>query len=171
MYRNQQGVFLPALTSHGDPSYWRVLKAQEDQENSNLVDGDVVRFSWSFSDQLAGFRDFLDDSFGRRCFTKPDGVENALYLKVPYPRFEKMNSTDGMALVMCGASETKPVVESVIVVPLSTEDQGSAPTINYNYHDLSFRLDTVGKYLATLRRIRIPYWLQGITDKANLWTI
>jgi hypothetical protein len=90
-----------------------------------------------------GFRDYFDDAFGRRRYTKPDGVEDTLYLKVPFPRFEH-SSSNGMALVMSTAATTAPIIETVKILPTASEAAGGEVSRNYNLHDLSFRLDAVG---------------------------
>ncbi|KAF8648222.1 hypothetical protein AX16_006360 [Volvariella volvacea WC 439] len=143
VYRNHQGVFLPTMTSHDGPSFWRVLKADPTSAaGDSIQDGDKIRLSWRFSDQTDGFRDFFDDTFGRRRFTKPEESSDVLYLKVPYPSFESTGSS-GAALVMSPAETSKPVVEALRVKP--TVGHGSIDSqAAYNLHDLSFRLDAVG---------------------------
>lgn len=144
VYRNQQGVYLPAMSGNDGPSFWRVLKSDPTSRAGDPIrDGDNIRLSWRFSDQTDGFRDFYDDTFGRRRFTKPDGASDVLYLKVPYPSFQ---SSDSTLLVMSAAETTKPIVEPLRVLPLAgfTESESQA---NYNLHDISFRLDSAGKHL------------------------
>ncbi|KAJ7780008.1 hypothetical protein B0H16DRAFT_729600 [Mycena metata] len=146
VYRNQQGVFLPAMTSNEGPSFWRILKTTDNARDGDPIqDGEVIRLCWRFADQTDGFRDFFDDAFGRRRFTKPDGVGDVLYLKVPFPRFENTTSS-GMALVMSDANIPLPFLKTMDVLP--NEDEIKAGllevSLKFNLHDLLFRLDSVG---------------------------
>ncbi|KAL8718280.1 MAG: hypothetical protein Q9225_004558 [Loekoesia sp. 1 TL-2023] len=68
VYRNQQGVFLPAITSSDEPSYWRIERATSSSSDVRIKDGEEIRLCWRFSDQLSGFRDYYDDLYGRRRF-------------------------------------------------------------------------------------------------------
>ncbi|KAJ7616091.1 hypothetical protein FB45DRAFT_757556 [Roridomyces roridus] len=147
VYRNQQGVFLPAMTDNEGPAFWRILKTTPNAtEGQTIQDGEVVRFCWNFKDQTSGFRDFYDDAFGRRRFVKPEGVQESLYLKVPFPRFE-MSDSSGMALVMSAANTSLPVVEWLDVLPTSVDGPVRAVSMKYNLFDLSFRLDSAGTCL------------------------
>ncbi|CCO35178.1 hypothetical protein BN14_09293 [Rhizoctonia solani AG-1 IB] len=105
------------------------------REGDPIRDGDDVRLCWRFSDQADGFRDFEEDTFGRRRFTKPNDVGNVLYLKVPYPPIQ-LASTD-IALVLSSAKTRDPIVERFKTLPKGVES-------NYNLHDLSFRIDSAG---------------------------
>ncbi|CAE6424444.1 unnamed protein product [Rhizoctonia solani] len=141
VFRTEQGVFLPAMTSQDGPSYWRVLRSDPTARAGDPIrDGDTIRLSWRFSDQTAGFRDFYDDTFGRRRFSKPDESSDALYLKVPYPPFSNSSDT---TLVLSPAETDKPVVEPLKVVPPPGASY-SEGLMCYNLHDVSFRLDFVG---------------------------
>ncbi|KAJ7618221.1 hypothetical protein B0H17DRAFT_1219980 [Mycena rosella] len=143
VYRNQQGVFSPTMTSNEGPSFWRILKTSKSPVDGDPIqDGEVVRLSWRFKDQTDGFRDFFDDAFGRRRYTKPGDVDDTLYLKVPFPRFEK-TSSNGMALVMSPAATTSPIIETIKVLPTANEAAGGEVSMKYNLHDLSFRLDAI----------------------------
>lgn len=152
VYRNAQAVFLPAMTSNGDPSFWRILKLHG-KDKEPIKDGDDIRLCWRFADQTGGYRDYHDDAFGRRRFYKPDDMSNddVLYLKVPFPRFEAGDSKAGIALVMSTAETTKPVLEKI--TPLQVDNEPLK--VNYNLHDLSFRLDTVGTSHITCSQLPI----------------
>jgi hypothetical protein len=146
VYRNQQGVFLPAMTSNEGPSFWRILKTtQNPTDGQPIQDGEVVRLCWRFKDQTNGFRDFFDDAFGRRRFTKPDDAKDMLYLKAPFPWFEN-TTTNGMALIMSAAETTLPVIENLRVLPTSSDPLVGEVSLKYNLHDLLFRLDAVGSW-------------------------
>jgi hypothetical protein len=54
VYRNQQGVFLPTMTSNEGTSFWRILKTSKSPTDGDPIqDGEVVRLSWQFKDQCA----------------------------------------------------------------------------------------------------------------------
>ncbi|CCO33673.1 hypothetical protein BN14_07758 [Rhizoctonia solani AG-1 IB] len=141
VFRTEQGAFLPAMTSQDGPSYWRVLRSDPTARPGDPIrDGDNIRLCWVFSDQTAGFRDFYDDTFGRRRFSKPDECSDALYLKVPYPPFSESTNT---VMVLSGVEITKPVVEPLRVVAPQGVSYNEG-LVCYNLHDVSFRLDFVG---------------------------
>ncbi|CAE6443603.1 unnamed protein product [Rhizoctonia solani] len=141
VYRNEQGVFMPAMTSQDGPSYWRVLRSDPTaREDDPIRDGDTIRLSWRFSDQTAGFRDFYDDTFGRRRFSKPDKASDDLYLKIPYPPFQ---ASEEIAMTLSAAETTKPVLQTLKVIP-SPGVSYIGPQACYNLHDVSFRLDFMG---------------------------
>ncbi|KAB5590305.1 hypothetical protein CTheo_6243 [Ceratobasidium theobromae] len=144
VYRNQQGVYLPALNSHDGPSFWRILKNDPRSQTGDAIrDGDEIRLSWRFSDQTDGFRDFYDDTFGRRRYTNPDidkiDENDRLFLKIPYPSFDMGNST----LVLSSAETVRPVVEMYSVLHRQGMPAGQSQ-LAYNLHDITFRLDSAG---------------------------
>ncbi|KAF5588626.1 hypothetical protein FPANT_6544 [Fusarium pseudoanthophilum] len=143
VYRNAQGVFLPSISSTDEPCYWRL----EPVESSGITKmkgdrykfGDSFRLNWSFSDQTSGFRDFVDDSYGRRNLTRPSDIKSdKLCFKVPFPRFESLSS-DYMAVLMSTALTTDPIIDKIKVRYGSNNQERS-----YNFHDLTFRVDLVG---------------------------
>lgn len=149
IFRNQQGVFLPAMSDNEGPSYWRIEKAQSDPDIQDIKDGDAIRLCWCFSDQTSGYRDFFDDSFGRRRVIQPAGVPDKLYLKVPFPRFESITvpagtEPPGISLIMSGDSEHRPILESIQTLPEKPGLGHDTEAIKYNLHDLVLRIDSVG---------------------------
>ncbi len=95
VFRNAQGHFLPAITDSGDTPFWRVKKldsAEGSAATSYIREADPIRLCWRFADQTCGFRDYLDDLYGRRRFTKPVDAPAELYLKTPFPGFERADS-------------------------------------------------------------------------------
>ena len=81
VYRNGQGHFMPVMTSSGDCAFWRVRKdisSLHSGKRPEIIEGDTIRLVWKFSDQTAGFRDFLNDTFGRRTYHKPYNVEKRI---------------------------------------------------------------------------------------------
>lgn len=133
------------MTSSPDPSFWRIFKVNSN-DRQDIREGEAVRFSWQFSDQTSGFRDFMDDSFGRRRFSIPDGANNAQFIKIPFPGFHD-SSNNEFALVMSGANTPNPVLE-----PFQIRPNPDDPTTNvtYNLHDLVFRLDYIGQFYILL---------------------
>ncbi|KAF5664051.1 hypothetical protein FDENT_12979 [Fusarium denticulatum] len=142
VYRNAQGVFLPSISSTDEPCYWR-LEPVETSGTSQIKGerykfGDSFRLTWSFSDQTSGFRDFVDDSYGRRNLTRPSEIKgDKLCFKVPFPRFEDTGS-DYVALLMSTALTTDPIIEKIKVL------DGFYQQKPYNFHDVTFRVDLVG---------------------------
>ncbi|KAJ5885448.1 hypothetical protein N7495_009958 [Penicillium taxi] len=141
VYRNAQGVFLPAISSNDEPSYWRIIKAQG-ATAEQLKSGEEIRLCWQFSDQPGGYRDYTQDCYGRRQKARPADVPvDQLYLKVPFPSFGGGTARSGLGLVLSTCALTEPVWEGMrILKPQSRETE----TVMYNLHDLTFRLDTVG---------------------------
>ncbi|KAG9125091.1 hypothetical protein FRC07_009005 [Ceratobasidium sp. 392] len=136
VYRNAQGVYLPTMSSYDGPCFWRILKRDPaSREGDPIQDGDDIRLCWRFSDQADGFRDFEEDTFGRRRFTKPNDAGDVLYLKIPYPPIQ--SSSADIALVLSSAKTRDPIVERFKTLPKGSES-------NYNLHDLSFRIDSAG---------------------------
>ncbi|KLP01968.1 uncharacterized protein Y057_7813 [Fusarium fujikuroi] len=142
VYRNAQGVFLPSISSTDEPCYWR-LEPVETSGISRLKGdrykfGESFRLTWSFSDQTSGFRDFVDDSYGRRNLNRPAEMKSdKLCFKVPFPRFESMSS-DYIALLMSTALTTDPIIDKIKVLDGFNQEKP------YNFHDLTFRVDLVG---------------------------
>jgi hypothetical protein len=100
VFRNAQGVFLPAISSSDEPCYWR-LQAVNNTGSGRHGDRhrhvDAVRLTWSFADQAgAGFRDYFNDMYGRRTFGRPPDLPasfgDTLCFKVPFPRPESLSS-------------------------------------------------------------------------------
>uniref|UniRef100_A0A0D2YIW4 Uncharacterized protein n=1 Tax=Fusarium oxysporum (strain Fo5176) TaxID=660025 RepID=A0A0D2YIW4_FUSOF len=142
VYRNAQGVFLPSISSTDEPCYWRLEPVETSGISKMKGDpykfGDSFRLTWSFSDQTSGFRDFVDDSYGRRNLTRPSEIKSdKLCFKVPFLRFEGMLS-DYMAVLMSTALTTDPIIEKIKVLDGYNQEKP------YNLHDLSFRVDMVG---------------------------
>lgn len=130
------------------PSFWRIYRAGEEQSTECLKDGDRIRLCWVFSDQTTGYRDYLDESFGRGRVVTPE----KLFMKVPFPRFEwsepgsKENNT--ISLIMSAAETINPILQVIQTVPENRDPKTGRDTdaepITYNLHDLVLRLDSVG---------------------------
>ena len=133
VFRNSQGVFLPAISDNDEYQYWRIQKIDSDVLGEPIKGGDTIRLSWRFSDQTVGFRDFKDDVFGRRTnHCPPELSTTTLYLKVPWPRFEHSKTLTG--LVMSPQARIDNVREVFNVVP---------GQFDYVLQDLQLRIDTV----------------------------
>ena len=151
VYRNQQGVFLPGLTSMDEPSYWRIEKVESSTVDTRIKDGNEIRLCWRFSDQVAGFRDYYDDVYGRRRFQRPAECEHdSIYLKMPYPRFENVKGSAGIAMVMSHGPVKAPLVQALRVLPRKGEV--GEQVVNYSLHDVRFRLDSVGKWTSGIAK-------------------
>lgn len=146
VYRNQQGVYLPAMSSSDEHSLWRILKYDDSKNGDQIKDGERVRLCCKFSDQTGGFRDFHEDSYGRRRFTKPkDMATDSLYLKLPYPGFQNLKSEFGSSMVLSPDDKKVPVVQNINLLKRDTDGKTIVPGQNsYSLFDLSFRLDSVG---------------------------
>lgn len=143
IFSNEQGHYLPAISDAGTTPFWRIQKAPTNlgQNNKLIRDGDEIRLCWSFDDQRGGFRDYTNDVFGRRRFHVRDDEPQKLYLKVPFPGFQKSDSTDGTAMIMDTREATDPYITLLNVLP---HDEFKSITLAYNLFDLSFRLDIFG---------------------------
>jgi hypothetical protein len=131
--RNAQGVFVPAISDRDEYQYWRVEKTSGGVLGEPIKGGDSVRLCWKFADQATGFRDYMDDVFGRRRNQCPSELESStLYLKVPWPRFEGRNTPT--AMVMSTQSTIDVTREVLATIP---------GTYAYTLQDLQFRIDTV----------------------------
>lgn len=109
--------------------------------------GDPFWFTWSFLDQTSGFRDFFDDSYGRR-MTRPSEINgDKLCFKVPLLRF-KGRGSDYMTVLMSTALKTDPIIEKIKVL------DGFNRQIMYSFYDLKFRVDLVGWRQESLRQSR-----------------
>ncbi|MCJ1406830.1 hypothetical protein MMC19_000900 [Ptychographa xylographoides] len=150
IYRNGQGHFMPGMTTSGEASFWRMTKDNKNNGNSSgtlIREGDTVKLCWRFSDQTAGFRDFYDDTFGRRTYSKPQGTDDQLYMKLPFPGFQKTTKTDakesdGSAMIMSNMQTSAPFLQKLLINSKTTESPGKETT--YNLFDTNFRIDLVG---------------------------
>ncbi|KAK6523188.1 hypothetical protein TWF694_006082 [Orbilia ellipsospora] len=139
VYRNEQGIFMPAITDSYNPSVWRVEKLSGVAGSSIIKTGDIMRLCWRFSDQKSGFRDFQDDIYGRLRYTKPEEIaSDTLYFKVPWPRFENMNAESGVSLLMSTNSSNKPFWESINTLPSRSSNRKNS---KLELHDVQFRID------------------------------
>jgi hypothetical protein len=151
VYRNSQGHFMPAMTSSGDASFWRVNKdtsATGASHGPEISEGNAIQLSWRFSDQTAGFRDFFNDTFGRRTFNRPEGVEDELFLKLPFPGFQKTtakdragNESSGLPMIMSQINTKDAFVQELMI---NSKVGESRLKRTYNLHDTTFRIDLVG---------------------------
>ncbi|KAF4332672.1 hypothetical protein FBEOM_13532 [Fusarium beomiforme] len=94
VFRNQQGVFLPAMSDTKDIHVWRIMKSgAAPGDKVNIAEGDQVQLAWCFQDQFCGYRDFTQDAFGRRRNgPPPESKSSVLYMRLPWPRFEPVES-------------------------------------------------------------------------------
>ncbi|EMT71700.1 hypothetical protein FOC4_g10010215 [Fusarium odoratissimum] len=99
VFRNQQGVFVPAMSDSKDIHVWRVLKTgAAPGDKVNIAEGDQIQLAWCYQDQYCGYRDFTDDAFGRRRNSPPpESKSSTLYMRLPWPRFEPVESLPDQA--------------------------------------------------------------------------
>ncbi|KAK0710652.1 hypothetical protein B0H67DRAFT_539495 [Lasiosphaeris hirsuta] len=147
VFRNQQGVFLPAMSDNDEYQYWRLLKRSPSARNGEAIkEGDEVRLCWAFDDQTTGFRDYVDDAFGRRRMQCPAELAGkVLYLKLPWPRFESLFPASGdsgtrpNSLVMADVAGVDPAAVALTVKPA----EGKGGQWMYVMQDTTFRIDVV----------------------------
>ncbi|KAJ9636432.1 hypothetical protein H2199_008107 [Coniosporium tulheliwenetii] len=146
VFRNQQGVFLPAMSERDEYQYWRILKKGATAAGEHIKEGDEIRLCWAFSDQTTGFRDYTEDVFGRRRNQCPPELESSvLYMKLPWPRFEsqmtdprnKYGLPSPNSMVMLPLASTEPEAVDMKVLPAKGE------LYRYVMQDVGFRIDTV----------------------------
>ncbi|KAM0433687.1 hypothetical protein ACHAQK_009121 [Fusarium lateritium] len=113
IFRNQQGVFLPAMSDSKDVHIWRVLKTDAAPGNKvNIAEGDQIQLAWCCQDQYCGYRDFTEDAFGRRRNgPPPESKGSTLYMRLPWPRFEPVESL---------ADQMEPLPNALIMSEVST---------------------------------------------------
>jgi len=149
-----------------DYQYWRILKDGATSSGEPIKEGDSVTFSWSFSDQTVGFRDYQDDIFGRRrnqC--PPELASETLHLKLPWPRFESLNTKTPNSMVMWPVESAGPVLAKLKCID---ERDATKEKINpYLMEAVRFRIDTVAN---DGKGDTDDYMLKGIqeTDVQNL---
>lgn len=115
------------------------------RQNGELIrDSDHIRLCWSFADQRGGFRDYTDDVFGRRRFHVPEDEPENLYVKLPFPGFQRSDTADGIAMIMHTEEATKSYATTLNVLPHKEFDNVGIAT--YGLYDLSFRLDVLGMF-------------------------
>lgn len=136
------------MSDIADVQYWRILKRGATRFGENIKEGDTIRLCWSFKDQKVGFRDFQDDVFGRRRNQIPPELDSGvLFLKLPWPRFESLQTPgeDGRpmpnAMVMStGAEEADSLMQ---LMNLPAMNRGGPGSSTYAVQDVAFRIDTV----------------------------
>ncbi|KAG9494758.1 hypothetical protein J7337_013897 [Fusarium musae] len=171
VFRNQQGVFLPAMTDTKDVHIWRILKTGVvPGDKPNIAEGDEVQLAWSYQDQYCGYRDFTQDAFGRRRNGPPPGSNGPLlYMRLPWPRFEPVESLPDqvkplpnaliMSEVVAPKDDLSPVLSDKIQV-IHGEKQAMKDIL---VEDCIFRLDVVKHHG---RGDVDDYLLRGVSQEA-----
>ncbi|KAK4184696.1 hypothetical protein QBC35DRAFT_466223 [Podospora australis] len=149
VYRNAQGLFMPAISSTDEPCYWRLRRLDDTSSLSASTNkesfrhGESFRLTWSFADQASGYRDYTNDLYGRRTYQRPaDMPLDTLCLKIPYPRFEGKDQDIG--LVLSPALTSDPIIQQMNVLPTKAEGAGPDKQFQYVLHDVPLRVDYVG---------------------------
>ncbi|KAM0345646.1 hypothetical protein ACHAPU_006300 [Fusarium lateritium] len=134
-----------------DVHVWRVLKnGSAPGEKVNIAEGDQIQLAWCFQDQYCGYRDFTQDVFGRRINgPPPEAKGSTLYMRLPWPRFEPVDSlTDQveplpntlmMSEVAQAQDDLKPALPDTMAV-IRGQEQTSKQIL---VEDCIFRLDVV----------------------------
>ena len=139
VFRNFQGELLSAMSDSDEYQYWRIIKS--DPSQPHIKSGDEVRLIWDFQDQTTGWRDFTQDVFGRRQVSLPtsnDGstaIKGSLFLKVPWPRFEKSGTSTALIL--------SPDSGDLSAKSIKVNNKVASQTFDYCLQDLKFRMDLV----------------------------
>ncbi|KAK6526470.1 hypothetical protein TWF694_005056 [Orbilia ellipsospora] len=166
VYRNQQGVFLPALSDSDDFQYWRIWKTDGKSTGEYIKEGDSIRLTWNFADQTTGFRDFSDDIFGRRRNQCPPELQSeTLYLKLPWPRFESIpcnNENERFNSMIMDEGVLGTNQKDIKCLPADHFDQGGH--FQYDLDDITFRIDTVAN---DGRGDTDDYMLKGVVQEAG----
>ncbi|KAF5004997.1 hypothetical protein FDECE_8522 [Fusarium decemcellulare] len=172
VFRNQQGVFLPAMSDAKDVHIWRILKnGAAPGDKVNIAEGDQIQLAWRYQDQYCGYRDFNQDAFGRRRNSPPSEVKGStLYMRLPWPRFEPVDSL---------ADQTEPLPNTLMMseVPQSQDDPKPAlpdkiqvikghkqSSKDIMVEDCIFRLDVVKHHG---RGDVDDYLLRGVSQEAT----
>ncbi|CAJ0550043.1 Ff.00g099730.m01.CDS01 [Fusarium sp. VM40] len=171
VFRNQQGVFVPAMSDSKDVHVWRVLKTGAAPGNKvNIAEGDQIQLAWCFQDQYCGYRDFTEDAFGRRRNTAPpESQSSTLYMRLPWPRFEPVESLPDQdkplpnALIMSEASTPQDNPSNFLheTITVIKDQKHSAKDILVE--DCIFRVDVVKNHG---RGDVDDYLLRGVSQKA-----
>ncbi|KAK5110589.1 hypothetical protein LTR85_000989 [Meristemomyces frigidus] len=153
VFRTAQGEFVPGMSDSDQYQYWRLLKTGSTQPGEPIKAGDEVQLCWSFKDQTTGYRDYVEDTFGRRQTLPPSGSTDVLYLKVPWPRFE--NTGHPTAMIMSSDVSAGETVTDVVT---------AHGTFKYALQDLRFRLDVVEN---SGHGDAEDYLLQGVSQEGD----
>ncbi|RGP72590.1 hypothetical protein FLONG3_6598 [Fusarium longipes] len=171
VFRNQQGVFLPGMSDSKEIHIWRILKKGAlPGTKPPIYEGDEIILAWCFQDQVCGYRDFTEDVFGRRRTVAPNESKNSvLYMKLPWPRFEPVQSLPDQeeplpnALMMSevpqpGDSKLTPGDQIRVI------SKQQSKTTQILVEECIFRLDLVKEYG---RGDVDDYLLQGVSQEAT----
>lgn len=101
------------MSDSKDVHVWRVLKTgAAPGDKVNIAEGDQIQLAWCYQDQYCGYRDFTEDAFGRRRNgAPPESQSSTLYMRLPWPRFEPVESL---------ADQGKPLPNTLIMSEVST---------------------------------------------------
>jgi len=132
------------MSDDDQPQYWRILKKDGGVLGQHIKEGDEIRLCWAFSDQLTGFRDFLNDIFGRRRAQCPDELKNQiLYMKLPWPRFETLSPVKEGVKVGDASPSSMFMAPSDTIDPIVVNMNTRNGMYKYVGQDVSFRIDLI----------------------------
>lgn len=159
------------MSDSKDVHVWRVLKTGAAPGNKvNIAEGDQIQLAWCFQDQYCGYRDFTEDAFGRRRNTAPpESQSSTLYMRLPWPRFEPVESLPDQdkplpnALIMSEASTPQDNPSNFLheTITVIKDQKHSAKDILVE--DCIFRVDVVKNHG---RGDVDDYLLRGVSQKA-----
>jgi hypothetical protein len=137
--RRQDGDFIAvtAVSASGandDAQFWRLLKVDARVFGENIKQGDTVQLAWRFADQTAGYRDFVDDYYGRYQMEPPVDYSAANMLSLQVAEGDSLFHNAGFV-----SSNALPVPPKDIVLR-DTSGDGEIS----GFQTLTFRLDRVG---------------------------
>ncbi|KAF9776684.1 hypothetical protein IL306_005113 [Fusarium sp. DS 682] len=172
VFRNQQGVFLPTMSDTKDVHVWRILKnGAAPGDKVNIAEGDQVQLAWCYQDQYCGYRDFTQDAFGRRRNgPPPESKSSILYMRLPWPRFEPVESlTDQIeplpnALMMSEVTASPDNPNNVLPGKIQVIKDQKQATKDILVEDCIFRLDVVKRHG---RGDVDDYLLRGVSQEAT----
>jgi hypothetical protein len=171
VFRNQQGVFLPAMSDSKDVHVWRVLKTgAAPGDKVNIAEGDQIQLAWCYQDQYCGYRDFTEDAFGRRRNGPPsESKSSTLYMRLPWPRFEPVESLADQseplpnALMMSEVSAPQGNPNNVLHEQITVIKDHKHAAKDILVEDCVFRLDIVKHHG---RGDVDDYLLRGVSQQA-----
>ncbi|KAI6777471.1 hypothetical protein HG530_001416 [Fusarium avenaceum] len=172
VFRNQQGVFVPAMSDSKDVHVWRVLKTGATPGSKvNIAEGDHIQLAWCFQDQYCGYRDFTEDGFGRRRNSPPpESQSSTLYMRLPWPRFEPVESLDVQnkplpnALIMSEVSAPQDNPSNILHEKITVIKDHKHTAKDILVEDCVFRLDIVKHHG---RGDVDDYLLRGVSQEAT----
>ncbi|KAM0228593.1 hypothetical protein ACHAP5_011904 [Fusarium lateritium] len=82
------------MSDSKDDHIWRVLKTGVAPGNRvNIAESGQIQLAWYYQEQYCGYCDLTKNTFGRRRNDlPPESKSSTLYIRLPWPRFEPVES-------------------------------------------------------------------------------